>query len=620
MADVYVDIAAANCSTGTGTAGNPVCSIGAAIALAAPGDTIRIAPGVYVETLSLPFDLDLIGTAGASGTTLNGGGTAISPNVSVVTIPSSVTVSIEGLRILNGASGDLNPVGRGIQVAGTLALSHSTISSITSASGAAIYASPGSSLEISNCRFTGNRISSNYGEGGALNIRQGSCTIANSSFSGNLAREGGAIWSSNSQLEIMSSELEGNRASAAVQYATGGAVFQEGGSLLLMDSTVEGNRTEGGPGGGLSLNGGQFSIINSTISANLSSFSNYFVPTPGGGVFCSGGTTGTILNSTITENYAVVSDGGGVASSGSISVGNSIIAGNAGNTFSPPFSGEDLFGSFTSLGHNLIGDAEGGYATSGFTNGVNNDIVGSVASPIDPMLGPLANNGGTTRTHALLPGSPALDAGDPFTFESEDQRGILRPQGIAPDIGAYEEISTLESSTLCNGDGGDGMGCTPCPCGNELPAGTVGGCLHSGNLGGRLLRGGSSSLTTGDLRFEARSLPANTASILLSGAAQAPSNPASPCFGLGSGFQDPIFDGLRCVVQDIRRHGVRPADGDGSVGATTNGWGSPNSFFGFNAFLAGQTRYFQIIFRDDLAGGCMTGLNTTQAAEVLFQP
>src|SRR5205807_8784852 len=69
----------------------------------------------------------------------------------------------------------------------------------------------------------------------------------------------------------------------------------------------------------------------------------------------------------------------------------------------------DLQGSFISLGHNLIGLTDG---SSGFTNGLNDDIAGSGSAPVDPGLAPLADNGGTTPTRALLHGSPALNSGD----------------------------------------------------------------------------------------------------------------------------------------------------------------------------------------------------------------
>ena len=95
----------------------------------------------------------------------------------------------------------------------------------------------------------------------------------------------------------------------------------------------------------------------------------------------------------------------------------------------------DVEGDFNCLGNNLIGDK--GAASSGFTHGMNGDQAGITASPINPLLGALWDNGGFTQTHALLGGSPAIDpvglSGSPIV----DQRGFLRGDG-SPDIGAYE--------------------------------------------------------------------------------------------------------------------------------------------------------------------------------------
>jgi hypothetical protein len=92
------------------------------------------------------------------------------------------------------------------------------------------------------------------------------------------------------------------------------------------------------------------------------------------------------------------------------------------------------------LGHNLIGQTDGSF---GFTNGMNGDLAGSTTAPVDPLLGPLTDNGGSTFTMALLNGSPALDAGDdalrrpPYALRN-DQRGFPRKSGSHVDIGAFE--------------------------------------------------------------------------------------------------------------------------------------------------------------------------------------
>ena len=140
-----------------------------------------------------------------------------------------------------------------------------------------------------------------------------------------------------------------------------------------------------------------------------------------------------ILNNvTITNNQADSDndsngDGGGIIRvAGTAQVQNSIIAGNydtpgndGGGTINP-----DCSGAFLSQGFNLIGKSDG---CTGFVNGVNGDKVGSGGSPIDPLLSVLANHGGPTQTHALIPGSPAIDAGNPLPpggggFDSRGKR------------------------------------------------------------------------------------------------------------------------------------------------------------------------------------------------------
>ncbi len=99
----------------------------------------------------------------------------------------------------------------------------------------------------------------------------------------------------------------------------------------------------------------------------------------------------------------------------------------------------------------------------------------------------------------------------------------------------------------------------------------------------------------------------------------------NPCFGMNSGAQAMQFDGLRCAVTNTRRHGGRSADAMGDVGVTNAPWGGEgNPMVGIanagTGFVAGQTRYFQVINRDDPLLSCMRGLNTSQAVEVTFTP
>ena len=189
-------------------------------------------------------------------------------------------------------------------------------------------------------------------------------------------------------------------------------------------------------------------------------------------------------------------------------------------------------------------------------------------------------------------------------------------------------LSTFPES--CNGDGGDQMGCSDCPCNNNAPQGTIGGCLNSAGTATHLVATGNPSVSlpsgdSSDLRFSAVGGPPGVLCILNSGDNLAPTNMSSPCFALMSGVQSISFDGLRCAVMNTRRHGGRPTDSAGTVGVTTNPWGGEggpaagiaNAGLGF---ASGQTRFFQITHRDDVLLVCGRGLNTSQAIEVLFTP
>ncbi len=224
-----------------------------------------------------------------------------------------------------------------------------------------------------------------------------------------------------------------------LSYTTGAA----GANLRISGSTFSGNNATGNGGGGLRVtinNGaGQGYITNSTISGNTNTNPG---SSGGGGIFVQSDGF-VVTNSTITENSTAGGGGGGIRVSlgKSATLNGTIIGGNSG-TDANDVSGDIVSGS----AHNLIGDGTG---VSGISNGTDNNIVGTAAMPVNARLAPLGNYGGTTRTHALLPGSPALNAAGaacpanpPTTAPlAVDQRGVPRPQPTAGgvcDIGAFE--------------------------------------------------------------------------------------------------------------------------------------------------------------------------------------
>ncbi|MDA1230707.1 MAG: cadherin domain-containing protein, partial [Planctomycetota bacterium] len=273
-------------------------------------------------------------------------------------------------------------------------------------------------LNLSGVTIQGGNASITSKDGGGLMVGSGTfATVTNTVFTGNSARSGGAI-SNDGTLTLTNVSIKGNN---STQF--GGGIASVGTSATLVGVTVSNNTTTGSRGGGIYTIGGTFSATNVTISGNSSA-------TNGGGI--SATSTVALQNVTITNNSA--SNGSGVFAdpTSSISVRNTIVAGNNGSA--------DLGGSaaFTSQGNNLIGNKG---TSTGFTNGVNADQVGTAATPINPLLGALQNNGGSTLTHALLAGSTAINTGTTTGAPTADQRGISRV-GLV-DIGAYEFVPTL---------------------------------------------------------------------------------------------------------------------------------------------------------------------------------
>ena len=376
--------------TSDGTCSITDCSLREAIAAAASGDTVSVPAGVYtltrVSELSIGKNLTVQGAG--SGDTIIQADEQLSISTRRVLDITAGKVSISGVTIRHG-----NPpgLGGGILNSGTLSLADTTL--------------------------TANQAGATDGGGGIFS--SGTMTITGSRITGNIAPSGAGI-SSNGPLSITNSTIQGNTASSY-----GGGIFNDiNGALTLSGSTISGN-TAGDSGAGIRIVGGTVTVTNSTISGNSAG--------DHGGAIWNAGTL-AVKSTTLTNNTAVTASGG-IRNFGTADLVNTILAKNAAPA-GPDCT--DDFGGMTSLGHNLIGTADGCSFTPAAGDKTN----------VDPNLGPLADNGGPTKTHALLPGSPAIDAGDDSKAPDKDQRGVARPQdgdndgSARSDIGAFELVPT----------------------------------------------------------------------------------------------------------------------------------------------------------------------------------
>ncbi len=203
--------------------------------------------------------------------------------------------------------------------------------------------------------------------------------------------------------------------------------------------------------------------------------------------------------------------------------------------------------------------------------------------------------------------------------------GAQRLGNINLPMSARRDGSFGTANAFCFGDGGDQMGCTNCPCVNNSPLGSQGGCINSTGTAGTLGSSGSSSIASGDLRIRVTFANPLTFGVLVSGDNRLPSGIMNPCFGLDSGILSPgTLDGLRCVGGNLARHGTRATDDSGDIGFTNSGWGPPDGPSGGIAaqagFTAGQTRHFQCFYRESAVAVCATGLNTTNGVTIQFMP
>jgi len=383
-----------------------------AVDAAPDGATVQVGVGTYTQTVTISKSLTLAG-AGAGQTIIDGNNyTQHAPLVAITGTAGPVTVS--GLTLQHGFGGGLLNNGQvGLEVARVV--SSAIVANVN-------FAGPG---------FTG--------------------------YGGGIDNEGGA-------LTVISSTIAGNTA------ASNGGGLENGGAatLALVASTVSGNTTSGGGvGGGIADGGptgsGVVTLTDSTVSGNSAG--------SGGGVSLLAGVgTLALTDSTVSGNTASV--GGGLddtAMSGTVSLTGTILAGNTagqGPDCNTHGSGGNHDGALTSVGYNLLGNGD---SCQGPINGARGDQVGRPGTPLDPQLGPLQDNGGSTQTLAPRADSPAIGAVPANQCATtSDQRGVARPDPASGSpgyctVGAveYQAHPATRHVAPVGSDSGD---CTASPC------------------------------------------------------------------------------------------------------------------------------------------------------------
>jgi hypothetical protein len=471
-------------------------SLRQAISDAASGETIVVPPGTYTLTsgeLAIAKSVTISGD-GAADTTVRAGGafrvfhTSGAGNaitISAITIsdghPLEPAGDVEGGGVWNldaavtlsevivtnnhadtdGAAGQGGGLAAGGGVAndsGTLTLLRSQVTGNTA-----------SALGASGTGGNTNGLPGGIVRGGGL-MDTGTLTVTDTTFAENAAIATGGQGAPSK-----------NGGPGGITFA-GGAFIETALPTSVSSSTFTGNVADtsgGSPGsggaagpGGISQGGGLFvtaiktaiALTNLTVTASVAHSSSTGIA-QGGGLYANSAGSGSevsLTNDTLASNTA---SGPAEAIGGNLNAGVGVQSGNTIFSEGVAMAGKENCSSpGTSLGHNLEDTTP---SQCGLSTALGDQI------GVDPLLGPLQDNGGPTQTMALLIGSPAIDAGESSDCPATDQRGLARPQGAACDIGAYEVAPGAASTAAASAIGTtsatlDGSATNP-----DLVAGTV---------------------------------------------------------------------------------------------------------------------------------------------------
>ena len=342
------------------------------------------------------------------------GGGIFASSGAIALIDSTVSGNAAGDDILDSVRG-----GGVFAGSGSVILTGSIISSNSSIESGGGMAAVYGDVTLIDSIVSGNSIDGEASHGGGIYVRAGAVTLTGSTVSGNTSTggeltRGAGIASITGDVMLADSTVSDNLATGASP--GGGGIYSNSGTVTLSGSTLSGNRAEGfgATGGGTFSYSGAVTFSNSTLSGNRAEGPGSY----GGGLFVQR-TSVLIESSTVTGNDATGEGGGIVFSSNSgfnesLTIRDSIIAGNVDNGTAPELQivdpANDLIVTFS-----LIGDNAGTSLPESQEADTSGNLIGSVAGGgiIAPFLEVLADNDGGTLTHALLPGSPALNAGNP---------------------------------------------------------------------------------------------------------------------------------------------------------------------------------------------------------------
>lgn len=428
----YVNASTGNDSNDCLSTGTACATIAGAFAKAASGDTIEIAAGTYNEFDVLIDRPVTLNGAGPGSTIVDAGG-----NGRIFYFTQNFTLA--NLTLQNGyrpGGTDIFEEGGGALLIGSqsTALMQNVVITNSTATG-----SGGAIFNLGNLTIDSSEIVSNTAGGlggGIYNYIFGSLTVTNSQINDNTAvgLYGGGIYTTR-PLTLTDTTLRGNGATTF-----GGGVFFNTDTAVLTNVTLSGNQSSNGAG--FYAQGGNITMTNSTVSGNTAA-TNF------SGIYVTGASTAlTLTNSTVANNIRTGTAGTGyngirASNNASVTLQNSLVANNQDRQCSTNTN-------WVSQGNNLASDYYCDLHSAGDQEGV------------DPLLGTLADNGGPTQTHALQPGSPAIDAGSNANCPATDQRGVARPYDgdndgtAACDIGAFEAEHQLviADSSILEGTGG----------------------------------------------------------------------------------------------------------------------------------------------------------------------